>query len=113
MLNRFPRKLWIVVAGVVALILLAFAARRTAPGTPGFDPVAAAKTLFEELRGEGADLSRGPCLGRITDDWVADIAHDPRVPDDDNPENQCAEFRTGKATHFVELTPEGKLIRVK
>jgi hypothetical protein len=29
----------------------------------------------------------------------------------DLPGSQCAAYRTGKASHFVELDPNGKLIR--
>ena len=46
-------------------------------------------------------------------DWVADIAHDPRGDVDDEPENQCRRYRDGEASHFVELTPEGELIRAE
>lgn len=79
----------------------------------GFDPVAAAKTRLEEARGEGIDLSRGPCLGTIGIDWVVDVAHDPRQPVDDDPANQCDEYRNGRVMHFVELTLEGKVVRAK
>lgn len=105
---------WAVVFLLVVVVVMLLTARRTGqPTGKGFDPVAAARTRFEEVRGEGVDLSAGPCLGVIGPDWVADIAHDPREPVDDDPANQCAEYREGKVTHFVELTPEGKLIKVK
>jgi len=105
-----------IIIGVILLVvvgLLLLRARRTSRDELALDPVAAAKTRFEEIRGEGADLSRGPCLGVIGPGWVADISHDPRQAVDDEPANQCAEFRSGTATHFVELTPDGTLIRVK
>lgn len=104
------------IVGVILVLVagtLLFRARRTARDELSVDPVAAAKTRFEEVRGEGMDLSRGPCLGVIGPGWVADISHDPRQAVDDEPANQCAEFRSGTATHFVELTPNGTLIRVK
>jgi hypothetical protein len=44
---------------------------------------------------------------------VADIAHEPRQPVDDEPANQCARFRNGEAHHFVELDPDGALIRAE
>ena len=55
-------------------------------------------------------MSRGPCLRVIAFDWVAGVAHHPRQPIDDLPQNQCAAFRAGAAQHFVELDPTGKLI---
>jgi hypothetical protein len=47
------------------------------------------------------------------ENWVADVAHDPRQPVDDDPANQCEEFRAGEAEHFVELDPDGNVIRVE
>ena len=44
---------------------------------------------------------------------MVDIAHDPRQDVDDDPANQCQRFRDGEASHFVELTPEGELIRAE
>ena len=32
---------------------------------------------------------------------------------DDDPANQCRRFRDGEAHHFVELTPEGEVIRAQ
>lgn len=105
--------LWGALCIVVLTIAWVLFRRAANQNDQGFDPVAAAKTILEEARGEGIDLSRGPCLGVISTDWVVDVAHDPRQPVDDNPANQCDAYRTGQATHFVELTPEGKVIRVK
>ncbi|MEK6835417.1 MAG: hypothetical protein AABX55_00125 [Nanoarchaeota archaeon] len=58
------------------------------------------------------DLGNGPCLSNnLADDWVCDVAHDPREAIDNLPENQCSAFREGKANHFVEVTPDCELIR--
>lgn len=102
--------LWAIALLIAIVVVMVLSARRTGEPT-GVDPVAAAKTRFEEVRAEGIDLSAGPCLGIIAPGWVADIAHDPREPADDDPANQCEEYRTGQVKRFVELTPEGKLIR--
>lgn len=60
------------------------------------------------------DLSSGPCLSNaLMPDWVADIAHNPRQAIDDSPENQCPAYLEGRAHHFVELDPNGNLIRAK
>jgi hypothetical protein len=62
------------------------------------------------------DLSNGPCLSESLpglSDWAVDIAHDPRQPVDDQPANQCQSFRDGETHHFVELTPDGQLIRAQ
>jgi hypothetical protein len=60
---------------------------------------------------QGMGLSNGPCLGEVESDWVCDVAHSPRTPEDNLPENQCADFREGRSRHFVEVTPDCKLIR--
>jgi len=73
-----------------------------------------AKELFKEKQKEGMALIEGPCLtNEIIPDWVVDIAHDPRQPVDDLPENQCSAFTDGTAHHFVELDVSGKLIRAQ
>lgn len=77
--------------------------------------VAAAKLLYAG-RAKSLDLSAGPCLAETIPglpDWAVDIAHDPRQPVDDQPANQCASYRAGQTHHFVELTPEGNLIRAQ
>lgn len=70
-----------------------------------------ALNLYIAKKQAGVDFSMGPCLGKIADDWVADIAHNPRFPVDDLPQNQCEDFRTGRAHHFIELDESGNLIR--
>ena len=82
-------------------------------GGTNADPetVRLAKQAYERARANGVDMSRGPCLGVIKPDWVADVAHDPRQDVDDEPENQCAAYRAGDADHFVELDPDGNFIR--
>jgi hypothetical protein len=75
-----------------------------------------AQAAFRQAQVSGRDLSTGPCISEslpTLPDWVADIAHDPRQPVDDVPANQCARYRSGQAHHFVELAPDGKLIRAQ
>ena len=78
--------------------------------------VAAAGSAYNQAKARGADLTDGPCLSEQLpgiEGWVADIAHDPRAPVDDDPANQCQRYRSGEADHFVELTPTGELIRAE
>lgn len=76
--------------------------------------ITAAKAAYQKARLEGRDLSNGPCIADpLIPNWVADIAHDPRQPVDDDPANQCAGYREGRAEHFVELDPEGNVIRAE
>jgi hypothetical protein len=75
--------------------------------------VAAARAAYAQARSEGVEMASGPCLGTVAPDWVVDVAHDPRQPVDDDPANQCVAYRSGEAHHFVELDPEGNLIRAR
>jgi hypothetical protein len=78
--------------------------------------VAEAMKAYHDAKANGTDLSRGPCIAEQLPglpDWVADLAHDPRQPVDDEPANQCQRFRDGEAHHFVELDTSGNLIRAQ
>jgi hypothetical protein len=95
-----------------ALVLAVAAVASGCGGAKADDStVALAKQAFARAKARGVDMSRGPCLGVIKPGWVADVAHDPRRPIDDHPENQCAAYRSGEADHFVELDPDGNFIR--
>ena len=76
--------------------------------------VAQAQLGYEAKKAEGWDFSNGPCLSNnLLGDWVVDVAHNPREAIDDLPENQCTAYLTNKVQHFIELDPEGNLIRLK
>lgn len=73
-----------------------------------------ANHLYRQEKEKGRDFSNGPCLSdALMPNWVLDIAHSPRLPIDDKRENQCPGFFEGRTQHFVELDPEGNLIRAK
>lgn len=73
-----------------------------------------AQELCNVKLAEGEDLSNGPCISEdLMSGWVADIAHDPRQEVDDDPANQCQNYGEGKASHFVELDLNCKLIKLK
>jgi hypothetical protein len=78
--------------------------------------ITAAKQAYGEATARGEDLDRGPCIAENLPnlpEWVADVAHDPREEIDDQPKNQCRRYREGEASHFVELSPDGELIRAE
>lgn len=76
--------------------------------------IAKAEERYLQLQAAGADFSAGPCIAEeLMPDWAADVAHDPRTAEDDLAENQCRSYREGKARHFVELDPQGNLIRAR
>ena len=72
-----------------------------------------ALNLYIKNKEANLDMSKGPCLGYVTEDWVLDIAHNPRQKVDDMTENQCQELQSGKAHHFIELDTEGNIIKVE
>jgi hypothetical protein len=76
--------------------------------------IAGTQRVYAEQKAAGVDFTDGPCLAdEIIDDWAADVAHDPRQDIDNQPENQCRSYRDGDTHHFVELDPDGNLIRAK
>src|SRR5206468_415945 len=75
------------------------------------DALKNALNLYVQKKSQGVDMRNGPCLGKIAEGWVLDIAHNPRQAIDDLPQNQCPDFKNGLVHHFIELDPDGKLIR--
>ena len=98
------------VLGVAGLLGAGFA---PAAGDTRKQAVDLAQQAYEQARSQGVSFERGPCLGVIMPGWVADVAHQPRQPVDNQLGNQCAAFRAGEAKHFVELDPQGNLIRAR
>lgn len=73
-----------------------------------------ALAIYRQQKAANVSFEDGPCIAeQLIPDWVADIVHNPRQPVDEQPENQCQSYREGKAHHFVELSPEGTIIRVQ
>lgn len=71
-----------------------------------------AQELYQQRRADGMDFSNGPCLAEeIIPDWCADIAHSPRQEIDNMPQNRCRSWLDKRVHHFVELDPEGNVIR--
>jgi uncharacterized iron-regulated membrane protein len=80
--------------------------------------IEAAKEIFVQKKKEGLNMSSGPCISEkleldppLSEWWVADVAHSPRIAEDNKPENQCQSWGEGKAKHFVELDLNGDLIK--
>lgn len=73
-----------------------------------------AQYFYGQKKMRGEDLSNGPCLTEsLMPDFVVDIVHNPRLPIDDLPENQCQSYREGRVKHFVELDINGNLVRAQ
>jgi hypothetical protein len=104
---------------LAAIVCLCFLLQGCALNQPLVPPEEAAMSVAQKCQVKclstmrsGADMSVGPCIGLIEKDWVCDSVHSPRQAEDDLPENQCPDFREGRAHHFVEVTQECKLVRV-
>jgi hypothetical protein len=50
----------------------------------------------------------GTCVG-----YAIDIVHVPRIASDNLAENQCADYKDGKVSHFIELDKDGNVVRVE
>jgi len=75
-----------------------------------------AQAAYRQFLATGQPLGSGPCISESLPglpDWVADVAHEPRLPLDDDPANQCRRYRDGEAHHFVELDENGNLLRAE
>lgn len=76
----------------------------------------AARDAYETAVAGEQMLDAGPCIAEELETvpgWSVDIAHEPRQDVDVDPANQCQLYREGKTEHFVELDPDGELIRAK
>jgi hypothetical protein len=100
-----------VTRGSALLLVAATLAAGCGGASADDETIRLAKDAYARAKEQGVDMARGPCLGVIKEGWVADVAHDPREDIDDRTENQCPAYREGDADHFVELDPEGNLIR--
>jgi len=108
-----------ILLGIIMLAILFVSGCTETVQTPGSqkvytkdDAFAACKELCEASKDAGVDLSEGPCLSdQIVKDWVCDIAHDPRQPTDNDPENQCQAFIKQEAHSFIELDENCELIQ--
>jgi hypothetical protein len=110
------RRGWIASATFVAAVAVAGCGGGDADPGERDRAIAGAEDAYAQAVEDGTDLSSGPCIAEElpgVQGWAADIAHNPREPVDDEPANQCASFRSGEATHFVELTPDGDVIRAE
>ncbi|MCL4366304.1 hypothetical protein M1437_03695 [Patescibacteria group bacterium] len=103
----------IIITSAVTLFLNNIAPKPT-PKNEIETAVNQARHLYNQEKDRRRDFSSGPCLSNaLMPSWVVDIAHNPRLPIDDLPENRCSAYLEGRADHFVELDPQGNLIRAK
>ncbi len=101
-----------VILAITAVILLTQTTTKNTEVVEVDSAIARATQIYKEAKAKGVDFSKGPCLSNSgIPGWVVDISHNPRLRIDNLPENQCPNYRKGNALHFIELDPEGNLIK--
>ena len=115
-----PKPLLLIIALTVILVVASLtiiyeAQKPREPSQSEIDTaINQARLVFRQRKIAGEDFSKGPCLtNALMPAWVLDIAHNPRQPIDDLAENMCPAYLEGRAKHFVELDPDGNLIRAR
>jgi hypothetical protein len=66
--------------------------------------------LYQEAKTSGINFS-SQCLGTCSS-YSVDIVRVPRTSEDNLPENQCSDFREGRASRFIELDKNGEIVRI-
>lgn len=102
----------VLILSILFVILLAGCVSQTKPKGENFESlkqecIQACENALEQ----GRNLTNGPCLldPMENENWVCDVAHEPRQLVDDKPENQCSSY--GKtAKYFIEVTPNCEYI---
>jgi len=123
MKKRFPQREFLFILTLLVILITASVVwqgnKKDGEYKPGVSmendrAVNTALMVYESQKKRKVDISNGPCLSNdLLDDWVADLVHEPRIPEDDLIENQCSALLNGTSTHFVELDLEGTVVRVK
>ena len=78
--------------------------------------IAAAIVAYKEAKAQGADPHLAHASPRVSPGWTTGSPTSRMTPAktfDNRAENQCQRYRDGEASHFVELAPEGELIRAQ
>ncbi len=108
--NRMKKLPWILII-ILILIIVGFLIFRKGGGKEEITVQALA--LYEQKKAEGMQFS-SQCLGTVGNEvkYVVDIVHVPRSSEDNLPENQCGDYRSGEVNHFIELDKDGNVVRI-
>lgn len=110
----FALSLTIIILTAVLTLIFNIDSLKSVPKSEIDTAINQAQYIYRQKKSTGEDFSKGPCLSNaLLPGWVLDIAHSPRQPADDQSENMCPAFLEGRAKHFVELDPDGNLVRAK
>ncbi len=115
--SKVVKALIITIITILVLGVIYFIAHHKNNPTENLDEITKDCIALCKNVSKSIDLSNGPCISDIYsdlwhhNDWVCDVAHYPRQNIDNLPENQCQQYRQGKAHHFVEVDENCNLIR--
>jgi hypothetical protein len=71
-----------------------------------------AKKIYKEKKDQKVEMEASPCLSEdMGNGYALDIAHNPRIPKDD--QVKCESVKTGKTKNYIEMTPDGTIIRIE
>lgn len=116
----------LLILGIVAIIIVTFtyltvvrsgtapifSASQSKIESTQAEPIRTAKKIYQDKKNQKVDMEKSPCLSDdMGDGYALDIAHNPRISLDD--QVQCDSIKSGKLTHFVEMTPDGKILRIQ
>ncbi|MFZ5392538.1 MAG: hypothetical protein ACOZAR_05140 [Patescibacteria group bacterium] len=106
--------------GLSGCWLLDFNARMAMRAIPGFEHndevlLNEARSFFFEKKAaySAADWVQGPCLGKMNDEWVVDVVHNPRLPLDNDQANQCPDYYNKIVAHYILIDMDGKVVEMK
>jgi hypothetical protein len=115
----------LIVLGVIAIIAVGYTmfilfGQRSSPLFQGSqkiesaqaDAIRTSKKTYKEKKDQKVDMEASPCLSEdMGNGYALDIAHNPRLSIDE--QNQCNSYKSGTVKHFVEMTPDGSILRIE
>lgn len=74
--------------------------------------IRSAKKIYADKKAQNTDFDQSPCLSEdMGNGYALDIAHNPREQIDD--QVQCSSYQNGSVKHFVEMSPDGNILRIQ
>jgi len=69
------------------------------------------RLLYQKEREKGT-IFKSQCLGTISN-YAIDIVNNPRMPEDNLPQNQCDDYQAGRVQHFIEIDKYGRIVKIR
>ena len=74
------------------------------------EAISKALELYTQKKSEGINFS-SQCLGTVGN-YAVDIAHVPRISEDNLVINQCEAYTMFRVSHFIEMDKDGNILRI-